>query len=351
MNWRIVKALVVKDLALFTRNRLFAIISILGLFAYIGIFFAMPRSVDESLDIGLYVPGGGEAIAQSEYGGLSVHVLESEQSLKDAVTEGRYQAGVALPEGFAEKLVAGEKPRVNVYFAETAPQEVRGAIVTLMEEMSYLQSGQTSPVEISEEVLGRDMAGMQVPPRNRMIPLFAVLILMMETLALASLISEEVVGGTIRALLITPMTIKGLFLGKGITGVGLAFGQATLFMAATGGLNQQALIVLAALFLGALLVTAIGFLIASVGKDLMSVMAWGVPSMLVLGVPAFGIMFPGVISDWIKAVPTHYLVDTLHRVANLEAGWSEVWTNLMILLAFDVVLVYLGVVALGRKLR
>jgi len=122
-------------------------------------------------------------------------------------------------------------------------------------------------------------------------------------------------------------------------------------MTATGGLNQQAPVVLTALFLGALLVTAIGFLIASVGKDLMSVMAWGVPSMLVLGVPAFGIMFPGVISDWAKAVPTHYLVDTMHRVVNLEAGWSGVWTNLMILLAFDVVLVYLGVAALGRKLR
>jgi ABC-2 type transport system permease protein len=73
--------------------------------------------------------------------------------------------------------------------------------------------------------------------------------------------------------------------------------------------------------------------------------------MLIMGVPAFGILFPGVISDWIKAVPTHYLVDTMHRVVNLEAGWSGVWTNLMILLAFDVVLVYLGVAALGRKLR
>ena len=84
---------------------------------------------------------------------------------------GRDEADRHRQEGFAEKLVAGEKPQVNVYFTADAPQEVRGAIVTLMEEMAYLQGGQTSPVEISEEVLGKDMAGMQVPPRNRMIPL------------------------------------------------------------------------------------------------------------------------------------------------------------------------------------
>jgi ABC-2 type transport system permease protein len=184
-----------------------------------------------------------------------------------------------------------------------------------------------------------------------MLPLFAVLVVLTETLGMASLISEEVETGTVEALLVTPVTVRGLFLAKGIAGVSMAFVQGTLLLAITGGLSQQPLIILLALFLGSLLVTGIGFLLASAGKDLMSVMAWGIPIMIVLGIPAFGVMFPGTVTGWIKAVPSYYLVDTVHLAANFGLGWGDVWQNLPILLGFDAAFIVLGIVALRRKLR
>jgi len=183
-----------------------------------------------------------------------------------------------------------------------------------------------------------------------MLPLIAVFILMIETLGLASLLSDEIEGRTLQALLITPLTIRSVFIGKGITGVGMAFIQAFLLVAITGGLSHQPWIVILALFLGALLATGIGFLLASTGRDLMGILAWGVLAILVLSLPALGILFPGTISNWVKAIPSYYLVDTVNRAINYGISMSTAMYNLTILLVIDLIILWLGTVALRRKL-
>lgn len=350
MSWPIIRALVAKDFTLFFRNRFFAFVSVLGIVAYVALYFVMPASVDEELDIGLYAPVIPPAFEQLQGEGLSIEIVDSVDTLKEGVTEGRYLAGVTLPEDIMEKLAAGNKVTVDVYFASDTPEELKDAVNNLIQELAYMQSGQILAVDISEEIIGPDMLGRQIPPRNRMLPFFAIFIILTETLGLSSLISEEIESRTAQALLITPMTVKGLFLAKGITGVTLAFGQALLFMVVTGGLNQQPLIILVTLLLASLLVTGIGFLLASAGKDLMSVMAWGLPTMIILAVPAFGVMVPGTVSDWVKVIPSYYLVDTVHLSANFGLGWGSVWQNLLILLGFDITFIVLGIIVLRRKL-
>ena len=351
MNWRVVKALVAKDLALFVRNRFFAVVSVLGVVAYVAIYFVMPSSVDETLEIGLYAPAMPPYFEQFEgEEGLSIATFDSEEALKDAVANGQYAAGVVLPQDFLERLAARTQVRIHAFFASDVPEELEGAVTALMRQVAFLLSGQMLPVELSTEILGPDLVGKQIPPRDRMLSLFAVFLIITETLGLASLISEEVETGTIQALLITPMTIPGLFAAKGLTGVSLAFVQAALFMAATRGLTHQPLLILVALLLGAILVTGIGFLLASLGKDLMSVMAWGIPAIVLLSVPSFGVMFPGTISDWAKVIPSYYVADTLHQAVNFGIGWVGLWGNLLALLGFDILFVAIGMKALRRKL-
>ncbi len=351
MKLRVIGALISKDFSLFFRNRLFALVTALGIITYLVIYFVMPSSVNESLKIGLYAPVVPPGFEQLQEEGLEIEMVESDEALREAVTEGRYVTGVALPADLVEKLMSGQKPRVTVYFASDTPEESREAVRVLIEDLAYLQSGQPLAIEVSEEILGPDMVGMQIPPRDRLRPLFAVLLIMTETFGLATLISEEVERRTIQALLVTPMTIKDLFTAKGITGISLAFGQAILFMAIVGGVSKQPLIILAVLLLGAVLVTGVGFLIASLAKDMMSVMAWGVIAFIILIIPSFSIMFPGTITGWVEVIPSHYLVDTIHRAANFGAGWGDVWHNLLILLGFNLVIFWIGIVALGRKLR
>jgi ABC-2 type transport system permease protein len=142
-----------------------------------------------------------------------------------------------------------------------------------------------------------------------------------------------------------------LFLAKGITGVTLAFVQVMFLLVITGGLRNEPLLQITALALGSLMVTGISFLIASVGRDMMSVMGWGMLAMIVLAIPSFNILLPGLASNWIKIIPSYYLVDLLHQVMNFGAGWGLMTNHLLALLAFGLAFVGLGVMAMQRRLR
>ena len=352
MNLSTIKTLVAKDASLYARNRLFAFLTVLSIVFFIIIYFVMPSSVNEELEIGFYapvLPPVFELIQETE--GLQTELFETEEALIEAVTEGEYAAGVALPADIMEKFASGQKPQVTLYFPSDALEEVKDAVEVTIRELAYLQTGQPLAIEVSAEILGPDMLGEQIPPRDRMLPLLAVMIIMMESMGLASLISEEIEHGTARALLVTPMSVQELFTAKSITGISLAFGQAVFFMAIVGGLNSQPLIILTTLLLGGMLVTGIAFLIASMARDIMTVMAWGLPVIITLSIPAFGVLFPGIVTDWVKVLPSYYLADTIHQTANFGAGWADVWSNLLILLGFNLVIVWAGIIALRRKFQ
>lgn len=351
MSWHTIWALVAKDLTLFFRNRFFAFITVAALLAYIVIYFLMPADVDETLRIGFYVnelpPAITDLLGEE---GLEVYYADSEQDLKDAVLNAEVTAGFAFPDQFMTSLINEENPVIEVYFPADLPQEAKDIYILLLKELSFTMVGQPLNIEFSEEIIGSDLVGQQIPLRDRMLPMIAVFILMIETMGLASLLSSEIEARTLQALLITPLTVRSLFIGKGITGVGMAFVQALILVAITGGLRNQPVIVLIALLLGALLATGFGFLMASTGRDLMGILAWGVLVILVLSLPAFGIIFPGTISDWVRVIPSYYLVDTINRAINYGISNSLALFNLAILLVIDVIILWLGVVALRRKM-
>lgn len=353
MNWRSIGALISKDFTLFFRNRFFAVITVLTLVMFAVIYFVMPNSVDETLEIGLYapvVPPALELMQEAERG-LEIEQVESEEVLKEGVTEGAYVAGLVFPPDIMEKLALNLPPEIKVYFASDMPDEIREVVSAIITEMAYLQTGQTLNIDWQPEILGPDMAGAQIPQRDRMRSLFAVFVLMTETFGLAGLISEEVERRTAWALLVTPMTVRDLFTAKAVLGTLLAFSQALLLLGVVGGMNAQPLIIATALLLGAVLVTGVAFLMASLSKDFLSVTAWGVPALVILSIPAVGIMIPGAVSDWIKVIPSYYLTDTIYQVSNFGAGWSDVWRNLLILAGFDFVILSAGIRVLRRKFQ
>lgn len=351
MSVRIVTALVAKDISLFFRNKFFGLITILGIVAYIVIYFVMPSSVNETLQIGLYaevVPPAFEQVAEE---GIVFETVESEDALMEAVTEGQYAAGVALPPDILDLFASGQKPQITIYSAADTPEEVTDAVEVIIRELANLQAGQPLAVDISVEVLGPDMLGQQIPIRDRMRPLLAVFLVMFEMIGLASLITDEVQQGTGRALLVTPMKVRDLFAAKGVVGVGLAFVPAALFMAVVGGMSSQPLIILTALLLGAVLVTGFAFLIASLSLDMMSALGWGMVILIIFIIPAFGILFPSTVSAWAKVIPSYYLADTVHQASAFSAGWGDVWLNLLILVGFDIAVIWAGIIALRRKFR
>jgi ABC-2 type transport system permease protein len=283
--------------------------------------------------------------------GLDLTLVDSDAALQAGVLAGDYPVGIALPPAMLAEVQAGAKPQAQLYLTAELPPELKEAYTVLLEEIAFLVSGQVLTIETTETILGPDLAGRQIAPRDRMLPLLAVIVLLMETLALTSLISSEIEGRTLQALLVTPMRVQDLFISKGLVGVGLAFGQAMLILIITGGLSRAPLLLAAALLLGALLATGLGFMLASVARDMMSVMAWGVVTLIVLIIPALMVLLPGLATTWIRLIPSYYLVDTVHRALNFGAGWGAVWQNLLVLLATAVAFFWLGMAALRRKFQ
>lgn len=350
MNARIIKALLKKDIALFMSNRFYMLITVVGLIFYIGAYFVMPSKVDEKLSLAMYAPVVPPAFTRlTNQEGAEIEFFSSEEVLKQAVFDGKYQAAIALPADVMDVWATGGKPEITVYYASTAPPEVSAAIVALVKELSYAQTGQALNFDTTEEILGPDMLGGQIALRDRMRPLLAVFILLVEVLTLASLISVEIEQDTARALLVTPMRTSDLFIAKGVLGVVLALGQAILFMALVGGFSHQPLIIMTTLIIGSVMVVGTGFLLASLARDVMAVTGWGMLILILFAIPGFGTAIPGLLSEWARVIPSYYLTDTVSRVANYGAGWGDVGTNLAILASFTAAVIWVGMATLRRR--
>ncbi|HSH02770.1 MAG TPA: ABC transporter permease [Anaerolineae bacterium] len=351
MSLDLIWTLVCKDIVLYFRNPFFAFVTVIGVVAYVAIYFVMPDSVDERLDIGLYGPSLPAALAaEFEEGGIVFHRKESTRDLRQGIVSDEYEVGVFWPDLGA--AVANDEPVVvELIFANDFPTDMREAYQLMFQEIALGVLGQPLLIEATEEVLGPDMAGQQIPLRERLVPLMVIFILMTEMLGVASLISGEVEAGTIRALLVTPLRVEGFFVAKAVMSVGLAFGQAMIILVAVGGVGERPLPLIATILCGAILVTGIGFMVGSVARDMMSVMAWGMVFMIVLSIPLTTLLMPGLLGPWIQVLPTYYLADTMHQLSNFEAGWSDVSGNLLILLVYSVVFLGVGMVALRRKFQ
>jgi ABC-2 type transport system permease protein len=350
MNTRIIKALLKKDVKLFISNRFYFILTAVGLIFYVGAYFILPSKVDEKLSLAMYapvMPPAFEQILKQE--GAEVNLLPSEAALKQAILDGDYQAAIALPPDIMDTWKAGSKPKISVYYSSTAPPALSTAMVILVKELSYAQTGQSLNFVTDIETLGTDTIGAKIALRDRIRPLLAVFLLLFEVLTLASLISVEIEQGTARALLVTPMRVSDLFIAKGILGISLALGQALIFMAIVGGFSQQPLIMLTTLLIGSMMVVGIGFLLASVARDVMAVTGWGMLILILFSIPGFGNAIPGLLSDWAKVIPSFYLTDTVNRIANYGAGWSDVAVNLIVLTGFTVVFLLGGMFVLRRR--
>jgi ABC-2 type transport system permease protein len=198
MSGRIIAALFAKDLLLFFRNRFFAVITLLGLAAYVAIYLVLPSTVEEELSLALYAPVVPPIFEVLQEEGLQFESFGTEEELRSAVAEGDYPAGIALSDDVLSQLAEGQSIPVHIYLAGTTPPEIREAVPILVEEFFLMQMGQPLGVEFTQETIGQDRLGIQIPPRDRMVPLFAVIMLITEMLGLASLIAEEIAGRTSR---------------------------------------------------------------------------------------------------------------------------------------------------------
>ncbi|GBD85842.1 ABC-2 family transporter protein [bacterium BMS3Abin02] len=354
---RIIWAIVRKDVAQMSRDRFFVFITILGLVAYVALFWELPDTVDETIRLGVHGTGIGMLVAQlGDQEGLALTSFETSEALQTAVEEkqDKLAAGIDFPDDFLSAIAAGRQTTVRVFVPAGTPPEIRDAMRDMVRELAFMVAGNQPPVSVPAEedmVLGPDRVGDQVSMQERMRPLLAVFVLMMEMFALAALIAEEIRSRTVTAVLVTPARTSDFLAAKTLLGTGLAFAEVTLLMVAIRSFGSRPLVLTAALLLGAVLVTGLALLAGATGKDFIEILFWSMFLMIPIMIPAGAALFPGTPAMWIQVLPSYGMTEAIVRATSYGAGWSETAPFFAMTIAWSAVAFGAGVFVLKRKVE
>lgn len=347
--------LVVNDLKLFFRHRFFAIVTAIGVVFYLVIYFLLPNQVDQSLGMAFFIEDREIPLYQrlvDESGDYTI--FDSEAEMLTALEEtGDFFVGLSLPAELTAAAARGEKVELNAYYAPGVPAEAK----QIFHDVLVLIANTVNPETLTDltrfndtqVVLGNDMTGAPLSMRDRFAPLLLMLIVVIEVFGLATLLNRDVDNGTARALVTGPLRLHQFFVGKALMGMALAFGQVLILSAVMGILGTAPLLLLATLLLGSFLMVGLGFFIAAISKDNTSVMGWTIVFIIPMMFPGFSILLPGLSTGWMEFIPSHYFVDSLHRIINFSAGWEDVAGNLTLMLLVGAGSMAVGTAAIMRK--
>ncbi len=402
---KIIGAIMKKDLRLYGRNKIYVVLTVFVLACFGALFWLIPDTVDETITLAVspslqtIIDRGREALREfgasaemlqeleqadlTEEEGLELVELESEAQIRSAVEgtlevyrskEGdglilrdkaagekkpmdaqrvRLDIGIAFPDSFIADVAGGEKTTVTVYADAGVPEEIRQAMQSFVREIAYQVAGRDLPVELPAEetiILGPDRTGAQASMRDKMRPLLAFFVLVVETYAMASLISTELLQRTVTALLITPMKMWHFLAAKTVFGTCLALLQGLTILVLVGAFTPANWPLLFTIMLiGSLLFTGVAMLIGAAGKDFLDQLIYALLFSVPLMIPAFAVLFPGTAAAWVRVIPSYPIVDLLANVTIYGSGWRESLNSLGYALLWGVLLYGVSLFVLKRK--
>jgi len=402
----ILAAILKKDLKAYARNKVYVFMTVLSLFFFALFFYIIPDTVDETITLAVSPPlktlveEGKEALRRlglpsGQLDQLDPGDLEGEEGLKlvgletreqlQQVVEGRQELyrlpdgslflrdleagekkprdgkrirldiGISFPRNFIADTALNRKSTVTVYSRAVVPQEIRHAMQSFVRELAYQIAGKELPVEFPDEesiILGRDRMGDQPSLRDKMRPMLAFFMLMVETFAMAALISMEVLQRTVTALMVTPMRVWHFLAAKTIFGTGLAFSQGMLILALVGSFTPANWsLLMATIFIGAVLFTSVAMVIGAAGKDFFDQLMYSMLFIIPLMIPVFTVLFPGTAAAWVRFIPSYPIIHLIVGTTIYDAGWQESLAELAYALAWVAVLYGAGLYVLKRKVE
>ncbi len=404
----IIGALLKKELIAYSRDTLYLVLTAMTLILVFVLFWVLPDSVDETITLAVSPPvktlvSEGESSLRAlgateeqlarldqadltrKQPGLDLVEFDREADMA-AVIEGRLEAwrtddgelilrdpatgekkpegatrlvidiGIAFPARFIGEVAAGARDvRVTVYSDATVPEEIQSAMKSFIREAAYQLAGAKVPVTMLDEtslVLGTDRAGDQISMRDKIVPLLAFIILLMETFSMSSLISVEVLQRTVSAVLVTPARVSDLLAAKTIFGTGLAFGQGIIVLALLGAFTASNWPVLVlTMLIGATMFTGVAMIVGAAGKDFIGQLFYAMLFTMPLLIPAVSILLPGSTAAWVQVLPTYPIIEALVGATVYDQTLAQLWQPLAYGAAWLVVLYGTGLVTLKRKVE
>jgi len=220
---------------------------------------------------------------------------------------------------------------------------ILGATITnLVRELA----GQEAPVEIEVITLGDEVS---IPWNDRLLPLLVLMAVFLGGLFLpATSVINEKEKKTLEALVITPTSIGDVFVAKGLLGIILSLFMGMVILILNQAFGTEPALLILVLALGAIMAAELGLLCGALIKDITTLFAiWKMGGILLFG-PAIIYMFPQI-PQWIgRLFPTYYVLQPIIAISQGGGGWSDIATNVFILVGLDLILVGVVVFTLRR---
>jgi len=346
-----------KDITMMSREVIFVFLTVLSLVVFGVLYWVLPDKVDDTISIGVH--GQGITRALAEFAGesedaLGIQVYPDIESLRAAVTNKDIEIGLDFPDELISEIAAGNRVTVTVIARPSLPPEITGALTTMAREIAFAVAGDPMPVAQPDEdqiILGFDRGGEALALRDRMRPLYAFMMLIMEAVALGALIASEIQHRTVTALLASPAHLSDVLIAKLLMGTLIAFTEAVLMLIIIRGFGPMPGIVLLVLFLGAIMVSGVAMIAGSAGKDLLSTMMLSLAVLIPLAIPAFAVIVPGAAARWVRILPSYSLIQTIVDTNYYGAGWADSLRHLLTLAGWCAVITLVGVLTLRGRVK
>ncbi len=307
---------------------------------------------------------------------LDISNAASIDAIKVAAQEGQLSGGIVIPSNFTECLSTGQQGTLIIVTDNSNPQisaAIQGALTAVFQRMgtAFAQKGiqemipsisnetalamvQPFNIEVEGVVSGHTSYFDFVAPG-----IMAMTVMMSVMTGLPAAISQEKEVGTLDGMMVAPINRLSIIVGKTLAQTTRGLLQGTLILVLASllfGINIQGsiLLVFGLLLLGVFSFVGLGVVLTSFAKDqetaMMVMMTLMFPMMFLSGVFFPVQQMPWYMQDISKVLPLTYAADALRKVMVLGAGIPQITTELLVLIAFGIVMIGIAVPVFKRAM-
>ena len=388
-SYRIAK----KDLTELFRNRLgLVLLIVMPLFMMVMVGFIYPSNgTITDLKIGLVNDDSGfngVFMSNTTHGGfipslveinththmLKITNVSSTADLKDMVQRGDLEGGIVIPGNYSQSLLTGQQGTLIIVTDDSNPQissTIQAALSGVFNAMGQqialhnvqtLNSTVTNPLAVIQPFNVQTQGVISGHPSYfdfNAPGIMAMTVMMSVMTGLPVAISQEKEIGTMDGMMVAPVNRLSILLGKTAAQTARGLIQGLIILALAIGIfnvtiQGSILLVFALLLLGVFSFVGLGIVITSFTKDQetaqMLMMTLMFPMMFLGGVFFPIQQMPWYMQDISKFLPLTYASSALRKVMVLGAGVSQISTELIILIAFGVVMIAIALPVFRRMM-
>jgi ABC-2 type transport system permease protein len=338
VNLRSVLRILMKDLRLGPRSPIFFFVLLMPVLMTVVIQLVFGNLFAAEPRLGIVDMGSSALTAAAlKLDGVKVTVLDDEEELKKRVEGNDLDAGLVLPAGFDEEVRSGEKPTLQFYIGGESLASNRIILSVTALELVRGVEGKPAPVKVTVKSAGDPDAP---DISERLVPLLVFYALLIAAVFLTAFsLADEREHRTLYAVLVTPVSLGDVLAAKGTMGFILAILMAVITLALNGSLKGNAVALVIALAVAALMLVEVGLIFGTTAKDAKGLFTLMKSTGILFMAPVFFYLFPGW-PQWIaKIFPTYWVIDPVVAVSLRGEALGGIAATLSVALGLCVVLV------------